>query len=85
MAFTISNINDYQNRLTSEQEVILVSHSNSFNVEPNICAWYDDMDDFYSDWCDEVGYSIEMANDVYNGSDGEFLTFNDGSIIRLVR
>jgi len=83
--YVYSSIDDYQNRLTDEQKDIVLEHCKENSIKPIICAWYDDMDDFYSDWCDEVGYSKEYADALYShGSDsGEFLSFSDKAIVRF--
>ncbi len=85
MSYEIKDIDDYQNRLSSEQKTELITHCNENDIFPNICAWYDDMEDFYSDWCGEVGYSLDNADALYSlGSDsGEFLTFPDKTIVRF--
>ena len=75
-------------KLTEEQEKVLIEHCNTNNIKPNICAWYVDKDDFMDDWVKTIGYPIEDAemlllNNLDN--DGEFLTFSDGQIIRLVK
>lgn len=85
MTYTANNIDDYQNRLTDEQTEKVVAHANAFGIDPNICAWYDDMDDFYSDWCDEIGYSKEEADALMCNNPDEFLTFEDGSIARFAK
>ena len=44
------------------------------------------MDDFYSDWCDEVGYTKDDVEDLFGGfgkEKGEFLMFDNGSIVRF--
>ena len=37
-------------RLSKEQAEELLKHCNEFGIHPEICAWYDDMEDFYTDW-----------------------------------
>ena len=84
MGFTLNDIDDYQNRLTDTQKEQVLSHCNEKNIKPNICAWYDDMDDFYSDWCEELNYSLEDADSLLSDESGEFLEFeNSASIIRF--
>jgi hypothetical protein len=51
------------------------------NIKPNICAWYEDMDDFYSDWCGELNYSLEDADSLLNDESGEFLKFENSVLI----
>lgn len=84
--YNIKDIDDYQNRLTPEQKENLIKHCNKYNVAPEICAWYDDMDDYYSDWCsDNIGYSKAEARDKIKTNDnGEFKKFSNGEIVRLI-
>ena len=84
MSYKINEIDDYQNRLTGDQEKLLIRHCNKYGIKPCICAWYDDMDDFYSDWCDDIGYSKTDARSLLSEGDGQFKKFKDGQIIRLV-
>ena len=80
----ISEIDDYQNRLSNKQKNRVISHCKEHDISPVICAWYDDMDDFYSDWVDEVGYTEIAADDLLNDDGGEFLVFKDRQIVRFV-
>jgi len=87
MSYLLDDIDDYQNRLSDEQKKLVLRHCNRYDIDPVICAWYDDKNDFYSDWCDEIGYSKSDANDLLsnkNGNEGEFKKFKDGQIIRFV-
>ena len=81
--FIKEQINDYLNKITDEQARKLIRHCNRYIIEPNICAWYDNMEDFFSDWCDAVGYTRTQARKLYHGGKGEFCTFANGEIIRL--
>lgn len=47
--YTKEDINDYMDKITASQAEELIEHCNRFDVYPEICAWYDDMDDFYTD------------------------------------
>jgi len=84
MTYDINQIDDYQNRLNNEQKEIVISHCNEFQIEPVICAWYEDMDDFYDAW-EEVGYSTEEADALFNDSNDEFLAFDNETIVRFVK
>ncbi len=78
-------IEDYKNRLTESQKELLLKHCNSYGIKPEICAWYDNMEDFYSDWT-SVGYSKTDAKSLLSVNDGgEFKKFKNGSIVRLVK
>jgi len=80
-----SDIDDYLNRLTGKQKEVVIKHSNKYNVKPRICAWYYNLNDFYSDWCDHIGLSELDADDKLLGRENpaEFLQFDDGQIIRF--
>ena len=85
--YKIKDIADYQSRLTNEQTESLIQHCNEFNIYPIICAWYDNMEDFYQDWVYdyEIFKTEEEADDRYEYGieKGEFLKFEDGQIVRL--
>ena len=85
MSYTISQIEDYQNRLSEEDKVLVIKHCNKYNIAPVICAWYEDMNDFYSDWVDEVGYSKDAADLLLLDNPEEFLILPNKNIIRFVR
>lgn len=82
--YNSNDIKDYKNRLTEEQKELLIKHCNSYNIYPNICAWYDNWEDFCSDWCDGVGYTRTEARRILHGGKGEFKIFKNGEIVRLV-
>lgn len=86
--YTVEDINDYQNRLSEQQATELIEHCNRFGIEPDICAWYDDMDDFYQDWVEDnnICKTESEADERYEyGVDiGEFKAFPNGEIVRLV-
>jgi len=84
MKYNIDQIDDYQNRLNEEQKETVITHCNEFQIEPVICAWYDDMDDFYEAW-EEVGYSTEDADTLFDSSKDEFLEFDNDTIVRFVK
>lgn len=85
--YNIEQIDDYQNRLTEQQKNALLKHCNDFDVYPNICAWYDDMDDFYQDWIYDnkiFKTKAEAKNRYKQGlEEGEFKKFSNGEIVRL--
>jgi hypothetical protein len=85
MTYSIPDIDDYKKQLSEDDKPILIEHCNEHNIPPVICAWYDDIDDFYSDWVDEVGYSKKQADDLLrdNKDSYQFVIFNDGRILRL--
>lgn len=69
-------------RALSENEIKAINrHMKKYNVS-RICAWYEDWNDFCSDWCDEIGYSkSEARKKLHNGS-GEFQTIKCLGILR---
>ena len=87
MTYSNEHIDDYKSKLSDTDKTILLEHCNEYNIKPTICAWYDDIEDFYSDWVDEVGYSKKAADELlHNNADSDqFVIFNDGRILRLVK
>jgi len=63
----------------------ILKHCKEHRIEPNVCAYYSDWDDFCSDWCDEVGCTkTEARSRLQDGKrTGEFLEFIDWGIIRF--
>lgn len=84
--YKIEDIDDYKDRLTEEQKKVLIRHCNRYEINPEICAWYDNWEDFCSDWCsDDVGLTRTEARERLNEGTGEFCRFGNGEIVRLVR
>lgn len=85
--YKVEQIDDYQNRLTEQQEIALIKHCNDYDIYPEICAWYDDMKDFYQDWVydNEIFETKAEAKERYQDGveTGEFKKFSSGEIIRL--
>jgi hypothetical protein len=82
--YTIRDISDYRVRLTNEQRVQLMKHCNKFQIAPEICAWYEDLDDFFSDWCDYMKMTKTEARKKLSPINKEFCKFKTGEIVRLV-
>lgn len=86
--YQVNDINDYKNKITEEQAQQLIKHCNKYNITPKICAWYDNMEDFYSDWCNinDLNFTKQQAKERYQeGKEtGEFCKFKNGEIVRLV-
>lgn len=82
MKASIDYISQY---MEINDEVIdkIVRHCNRYGLQPDICAWYADLEDFFSDWC-VIGYTKTEARKLYHGGKGEFQTFANGNIIRYV-
>lgn len=86
--YTIDMINNYMpEMLTDEKAKLFIKHCNRYNVNPCICAWYDDWEDFCSEWCDDLGYSHtearKLLNNEWHGNVGEFKKFSDDTICRV--
>lgn len=63
---------------------VIARHSKRYDIKTEICAWYSDMDDFFSDWC-AIGYTRSEARRLFHGDIGEFQTLPNGKgIIRYV-
>lgn len=86
--YGVEDIDDYKKKITQEQAQILIKHCNKFQITPDICAWYDNMEDFYSDWCNinDLNFTKQQAKERYQeGKEtGEFCKFKNGEIVRLV-
>lgn len=85
--FTREDIDDYLNKITDSQAEELLNHCNEFEISPDICAWYDDMDDFYTDWVYDNNICVDEADAderyEYGCEIGEFKKFTNGEIVRL--
>jgi len=68
--------------VTDEVKTKITRHCKRYGLKEDICAWYSDMEDFFSDWC-AIGYTRTKARKVYHGGIGEFITFPNGNIIRI--
>ena len=62
----------------------IYKHCEKYNIEPEVCAYYSNWNDFCSDWCDDIGMTRTEAKEIYHGGKGEFLTFASGEIIRFI-
>ncbi len=61
------------------------AHSKTFNITEKVCAWYKDMKDFYSDWCDKtIGFTKTEARALYKEGllSGEFQRIKNYGILR---
>lgn len=61
----------------------ITKHCKRYGLDEDICAWYEDFEDFFSDWC-QIGYTRTEARGLLHGHIGEFMTFSNGNIIRFV-
>ncbi len=67
--------------VTDEHIDAIIAHCAKYKIKPEVCAWYKDMDDFYSDWT-RIGYTKETAKRLYDDCKEEFQTLDNGNIIR---
>ena len=85
--YKINDIDDYQNRLTDQQKNVGIEHCNEYDIKPVICAWYDDMQDFYTDWIHDnhIFKTEDEADSRYQEGveTGEFLKLKDNQIVRF--
>lgn len=77
------DIDDYLDNLTEEQTIQLLTHCNRFDIKPDICAWYTDLEDLFEEFSN-YGYSRTEARKIFHGGLGEFKKFKNGEIVRLV-
>lgn len=72
--------------LTDEIKQKIEKHAKRYGIEPKICAWYQDWEDFCSDWCSkQLGYTRTQARKLLHGGRGEFMYLPDGlGIVRFV-
>lgn len=86
--YSVEDIKDYMNKITEQQAKSLIKHCNEHEIYPDICAWYENMEDFYSDWCNPktVNMTREQAREIFDNRKitGEFCRFANGEIVRLV-
>lgn len=71
-------------RLTDILKHKIEAHAKRYGIEPQICAWYRDWDDFCSDW-GAIGYTRTEARRLFHGGIGEFMKLpNNSGIVRFV-
>lgn len=51
-------------------------HAMRYALHTDVCAYYSDMEDFFSDWC-SIGYSRTEARKLMHGGHGEFMKLPD--------
>jgi hypothetical protein len=67
--------------VTDEHIDAIIRHCSKYNIKPKVCAWYKNIDDFYSDWMG-IGYTKETADRLLTNCKEEFQKFKNGNIIR---
>ncbi len=80
---SIKYLNRYIN-VTEEIKHKIERDAKKYGIKAEICAWYQDLDDFYSDWCGDIGYTKTQARKLLYGGIGEFMRLSNGmGIIRF--
>ena len=70
-------------KLTSQELNSIQKHCKKYNTS-SICAWYEDWEDFCSDWCsDDIGFTRSEARKLLHGGEGEFQKINTIGILRF--
>lgn len=73
--------------LTTEIKDTIEKHAQEKGLEPEICAYYEDMADFYLDWVNSCGYTKADAKKLFDKGlkTGEFMQLPDRQgIVRFV-
>lgn len=79
----INYLTQYIN-LTKEIEQKIEKHAKRYGIKAEICAYYEDWEDFCSDWCDFCGYTRTEARKLLHGGKGEFMILpNKLGIVRF--
>lgn len=70
--------------LTDKIVLAIGKHAMRYALSGGVCAYYKDMEDFFSDWC-SIGYTRTEARKLMHGGHGEFMKLPDGfGYIRFV-
>lgn len=81
----IAYVERYRKKPLSEKEKLRIGiHKKRYVLkDAEICAWYENWDDFCSDWCG-IGYTRKQAKELLHGGKGEFMVLPDSEeIIRF--
>lgn len=72
--------------LTTDVKNKIEKHAKRYGIRAEICAWYQDWQDFCSDWCGKnIGYTKTEARKLLHGGYGEFMSLPNGlGIVRFV-
>ncbi len=82
----LSNSIDYVSQympVTPDHVLAIVNHCVQYKLNPCICAWYKDKDDFTYDW-KQIGYTEPAIQELLSTEQKEFQTLNNGCILRYV-
>jgi hypothetical protein len=85
MSYNIEDINDYRNKITEEQAQKLINHCNRHDISPDICAWYDDIDDLFDDYKEHCDYTKTITREMLRENKDMFCTFKNGELVKLVK
>ncbi len=81
----ISYVERSRKRQLSDRDKLKIGvHMKHYGLKGvGICAWYEDWDDFCSEWCG-IGYTRKQAKELLHGGKGEFMVLPDSEeIIRF--
>lgn len=72
-------------KVTEEIRQKIEKHAKRYGIKAEICAWYQNWNDFCSDWCsNNIGYTRTEARRLLHGGKGEFMFLPDGlGIVRF--
>lgn len=79
----VVNYPSWYPKLDEDKMHHIIEHCEKYNLEPDICAYYKDWNDFCSDWCDGLGFTENEAKEMLYSNTGEFLIFENWGIIRF--
>lgn len=63
-------------QITDDLTFIIGKHAMRYVLHGDICAYYRDMEDFFSDWC-SIGYTRTEARKLMHSGHGEFMKLPD--------
>lgn len=70
---SIEYLSQYIN-VTDEVKQEIAKHAEIYGLEEEICAWYKNLDDYFSDWCKKpISYTEEQATQLLFRKNGEFM------------
>ena len=74
---SISYLSNYI-KVTDKIKDKIEKHAEKWGITAKICAYYEDWEDFCSDWCSEnIGYTRTEARKLLHGGKGEFMFLPD--------
>ena len=62
--------------LTDKITLAIEKHATKYDIHGDICAYYKDLEDFFTEWC-SIGYTRTEARKLMHGGYGEFMKLPD--------